>query len=216
MQDQTKIIELCQIDPIQRDETWEKEFLSLLPHSKVRLVSETPNLGYDSWPYLYAQLEESSQEPLSNILNWLSEKGIGLIINGENKEPDYVFNYGSIWNFREKGQFITPLETNVATGRLELENKTALKAGPPSSNYLPTYVRKILKQFLFDQGILVPKVLVMSDDEKHYDLCISLESLESPPQKEHAGIAEAIQWFLPQHYSIVLISERGLPSFVNL
>jgi hypothetical protein len=40
--------------------------------------------------------------------------------------------------------------------------------------------------------------------------------LGNPPTKEHQGIAEAISWFLPPHYSIVLISETGLPPFAAL
>ncbi|HWU44373.1 MAG TPA: hypothetical protein VN132_13070, partial [Bdellovibrio sp.] len=65
-------------------------------------------------------------------------------------------------------------------------------------------------------AVLRPRILVMSTDRKHYDLAFSLESLGNPPQKEHAGIAEAIGWFLPPHYSIVLVSEKGLPEFVEL
>jgi len=91
-----------------------------------------------------------------------------------------------------------------------------LHAGPPSPQYLPQYVRNILKEFFRDQGVLMPKILVMSADRKHYDLAISLESLGNPPEKEHQGIAEALSWFLPPHYSIVLVSEKGLPSFVEL
>jgi hypothetical protein len=40
--------------------------------------------------------------------------------------------------------------------------------------------------------------------------------LGNPPEREHEGIAEAIAWFLPNHYSVVLISEKGLPTFSAL
>jgi hypothetical protein len=61
-----------------------------------------------------------------------------------------------------------------------------------------------------------PRILVMSTDRKHYDLAFSLESLGNPPTKEHQGIAEAITWFLPPHYSVVLVSEKDLPEFIAL
>jgi hypothetical protein len=81
---------------------------------------------------------------------------------------------------------------------------------------LPQYVRNILKQFFMDQNVMRPRILVMSTDRKNYDLAFSLESLGNPPVKEHQGVAEAISWFLPPHYSIVLVSEIGLPEFTDL
>ena len=92
----------------------------------------------------------------------------------------------------------------------------AAYTGVPTEQFLPMYVRKVLKDFFRDQGVLEPKMLMILQDEKNYDLCFSLESLRNPPQAEHAGVAEAISWFLPPHYSVVLISEQNLPSFVSL
>jgi hypothetical protein len=40
--------------------------------------------------------------------------------------------------------------------------------------------------------------------------------LKSPPQSEHAGIAEAIAWFLPAHYTVALVSEKSIPGFQPL
>ena len=57
---------------------------------------------------------------------------------------------------------------------------------------------------------------MISQDNIHFDLCFSLESLGNPPDNEHEGIAEALSWFLPTHYSIVLISEKSLPEFLPL
>ena len=74
-------------------------------------------------------------------------------------------------------------------------------------------MRKILRDFFRDQGLLAVKILMMSQDGKNFDLAISLESLGNPPEKEHQGIAEAISWFLPPHYSLLIVSEKGLPSY---
>jgi hypothetical protein len=56
----------------------------------------------------------------------------------------------------------------------------------------------------------------VSIDQKNYDLCFSLESFGNPPETEHKGLAEALSWFLPAHYSIALISEKLLPGFEAL
>ena len=60
------------------------------------------------------------------------------------------------------------------------------------------------------------KVLVMSKDGEHFDLCFSLDSLDNPPVEEHKDICEAMAWFLPDNYSIMLIAEKGLPKFYKL
>jgi hypothetical protein len=36
------------------------------------------------------------------------------------------------------------------------------------------------------------------------------------PEVEHQGILEALAWFLPPHYSVALVSEKGFPAFENL
>jgi hypothetical protein len=77
-------------------------------------------------------------------------------------------------------------------------------------------VRKILAEFFRDQGVLQAKILVIGTAENTYDLVFSSESLGSPKDSEHKGVLEAISWFLPPHYSIVLASEVGLPAFVTL
>ena len=139
-----------------------------------------------------------------------------MVVNPQNKTyPDYVFNYGMVWHFKETGLFVRR-QADVPAGTVEITPGQGLHAGPPTPEYLPNYVRAILKEFFRDQGLLAVKILVMSQDRKHYDLAISLESLGNPPMKEHQGIAEAISWFLPGHYSLVLVSEKGLPPFTDL
>src|SRR5690606_19086342 len=127
--------------------------------------------------------------------------------------PDFVLTYGMIWNFRETGRFVDESTGDVIPGRTEFLQGTKVLAGPPSDKYLPPYVRAIMREFFKQQGKAEVKILVLSEDQKHYDLCFSLESLGSPPRHEHHGILEAISWFLPAHHSLVLASEAGLPQF---
>lgn len=209
-----------------RNEAWEKSVLAELPKAQARVLTPDPQQGPDGWPYLLVETIDATAgdaaqaggEPLVPILNWLSTRGIGLVINPQKTAPDYVFTYGMVWNFRERGEFLTPasLSKAAASGTIDLANGQSLLTGPPSDAYLPSYAKTIIKQFLFDQGILAPKVLMVSFDGKEYDLCFSIESLKSPPQSEHAGIAEAIAWFLPAHYTVALVSEKSIPGFQPL
>lgn len=199
----------------QRNEDWENQFLKALTESHIQLMSSDPQYGPDGWPYLMAQTTEAASEPVQNVLHWLSTRGMGLVINPDKEYPDYILTYGMIWSFKETGYFFKKIE-DLKNGRVDLSLQNLAHAGSPSPQYLPDYVRQILREFLRDQGIHAPKILVVSQDNKNYDLAFSLDSLGHPPESEWAGIAEALGWFLPPHYSIVLVSEKDMPPFGSL
>lgn len=204
--------------PKDRDEAWEKKFLSVLPSARVKVLAPEPRQGPDSWPYLMVSTEDGADEPISNVLSWLSTKGIGLAINPQKIAPDYVLTYGMVWNFRERGEFVSAAP-RLSSGAIYLrdgQNRQEVLTGPPSESYWPSYARSIVKQFLLDQGVFAPKVLMVSFDKTNYDLCFSLESLKSPTEAERAGIAEALSWFLPAHYAVSLVSEKSIPGFQSL
>lgn len=197
-----------------RNQKWEVDFFTAFVDDNVHLVHPDPKPGPDKWPYMMAQTTTTSYpaEPVKKLLHWLHDKGIGLVINADKRLPDYVFTYGMIWNFQETGKFISDF-TSLAETKLELDTNQNYYYGYPSQSFLPTYVRKILKEFFLQQGIISPKVVLLSKNETDFDLCFSLESLGTPPPKEHEGILEAISWFLPSHYRLCLISEKNLPTF---
>lgn len=210
--------ELLEIPQDHRDADWEALFLREFPKQNIRVLQAEPISGPDGWPYLLAETGETGEtadEPASTVLKWLSTRGIGLALNPQKAAPDFVFSYGMVWNFRERGAFMSPAQER-ASGQFRLKPGEVVATGAPSESYLPQYARSILKQFFLDQGVMVPKILLVSEDRKIYDLCFSLESLGSPPEKERSGIAEAISWFLPAHYSIALISEKAINGFEPL
>lgn len=209
------IIALTKIADEQRDPQWENDFFMELSKSNLKLMSQDPQVGPDGWPYLMTETGADATEPAQNILHWLATRGMGLVVNPNKDYPDYVFSYGMVWHFRETGLFYRA-KPEVSNGSFELRDGAQLHAGDADPRYLPQYVRNILKEFFRDQGVFAPKILVMSADRVNYDLAFSLESLGNPPVKEHQGIAEAISWFLPPHYSVVLVSEKNLPTFFSL
>lgn len=207
--------QLTQVPDDQRDFQWEERFFAAFVHDKVSVLSPDPQTGPDGWPYLLTETGTGGTEPVAKILRWLSTKGIGLVVNPGKSYPDYVFNFGMLWHFKETGLFTRP-PAEVPAGTVAIEAGQGLLAGEPTKEFLPDYVRSILREFFRDQSLLAVRILVISQDRKHYDLAFSLESLGSPPEKEHQGILEAIGWFLPPHYSLLLVGEKGLPAFSAL
>lgn len=209
------LVTLVAAQETQRDSQWENQFFKAFAEGHVKLGSETPITGPDGWPYLLVETDPQGSEPVQKILNWLSTRGLGLVVNLQKEYPDFIFTYGMIWNFRETGYFVQPVEGPLS-GAVRFDAANVQHAGAPNPKYLPDYARSILRQFFLDQGLMQPKILVMSQDRVHYDLAFSIESLGQPKPEEHEGLAEAISWFLPAHYSIVLVSEKGLPEFTPL
>lgn len=200
-----------------RDEEWEKAFLQAFPDARLSILNESPQAGPDAWPYLLVAVDPQGTEPATKVLSWLSDKGIGLAVNPHKAVPDYVFTYGMIWNYRQRGQFLTPSK-DPRQGQIKFEKGEKILAGEPTEDYLPGYARDILRDFFRQQGLENMKIAVVArgTSPDQYDLCFSLEAMGNPDKTEHRGILEALSWFLPAHYSLMLISEKDIPRFVAL
>ncbi len=201
---QKQIIDCLKAKDTDRDQAWQEQFLKLFPSSHVTILSSEPQQGPDGMPYFLVQVEESSKEPLNKLLHWLSQKGIGLVVHPEKEYPDYIFTYGMIWYFKETRFFLNPHKKNLQTSQ-----SAKVVVGQPNKEFLPLYVRLILKQFFLDQGIYKPQLAMIGIDKYNMDICFCLESLGSPPVSEHEDLLKAISWFLPQHYSIA-ISQKDI------
>lgn len=207
-----ELVNLVDIPEENRDEKWENDFFQKLTQGQISIIKDEPQAGPDGWPYLLASTDVTASENVQQVLSWLKDKGIGLVINPQKSYPDYVFTYGMIWNFLETGLFFRPTQTQNS-GQAMIKMTDIAASGNPPETYLPTYARKVLRDFLQQQGVLLPRILAINLKQGTTELVFSLESLGNPPESEHQGIAEAVSWFLPPHYSLLIMSEKGLPEF---
>ena len=209
---------LIQQPESRRDSAWEMQFLDALLPTKVDLVEEEPQTGPDGWPYLIVRTSPDGQEPVDRVVRWLAERGIGLVINPHKMVPDYVFTYGMLWNYVQTGRFVQPAaQPATIEESMIMEPGQKLVMGAPTEAYLPLSVRKIQRYFLSSQNLTEPRILVISTpDYKQVDLAISLESVGNLNSADQKSLAGALSWFLPLHYRLVVISEKGLPAFVPL
>lgn len=186
-----------------RDRDWEKRFLEAFLAGSVLVKDSRPVNGPDGFPYLLVETSDG-KESGGRVIDWLAERGIGLVINpGRQPHPDLVLSYGMLWGLRRFGSIWD----------LPLRFTEGFQAGEPSEEILPAGARKIIKQFLNDQGILQPRFLAVANGQG-VEICFSLEALGNPPAAEHEGIAEALSWFFPPAYSVALAGEAGLRKFV--
>lgn len=195
-----------------------QDFLSHPQNQKVRLLSEDPQEGPDGFPYMMLTTEGDAKEPFLNLVKWAADRGIGLVVNPQKESPDFILTYGMLWNYVERGEFLTQT-TMQKSGEIQLTQNGQLFAGVPSEAYWPAMRRKIFKEFLLQQGVIQAKVLMLSEaKDGPMDLTFSLESLGNPQKAEWEGILEAFSWFFPRHYSLSIVSEKNIlgHSFVSL
>lgn len=213
---QSRMEGLLAVAPEARSSEWVETFCRELVGSRVHLVSDRARYGPDGFPYL--MVRTGGTEPMGRLLPWLAKKGIGLVVNPEKGTPDMLFTYGMVWHFIEFGFFFRYHEVNKAPSAPgPLEGMQSIRCGQPSESYLPSGVRLILKQFLADQGILSPRIVMVSWDQgQSYDLTFSAESVGALPGEAQQELLEALAWFLPPHYGVAILSERGMPSFFAL
>jgi hypothetical protein len=212
----------------------DNEALSL--SSKVKLTNELPVYGPDSWPYMVVQASIKNQEltigePLDRLMGWLCEKGVGLAVVDSKGDSDAVLSYGQVWSWIHRGE--TPCELSselpseipmeetsnipsTSTSNFTFDVTKVTHAGEPADHYLPGYVRRVLKQYLNDQGLISVRILSIGINSSEFHLCFSAESMGSPPKSEWPGIAEALSWFFPRSYSILIVSEKSLPFSFHL
>lgn len=213
------IAELLKQSESLRDEAWEQQFLNQLPSLRFQVLEAQVQEGPDGWPYLFVEIHQGNEggEDFFELQKWLLNQGVGLAINPLRSPPDYVLPYGQLWLYQTTGKFVAEVKPRLKGGEpFAIEDGQKIVAGPPTEEFFPTYARRVLKEFLNQQGVSQPLVLVVSSDQKNYDLCFSTESFGTPPAEEHVGILEAMSWFFPANYTLALVSEKGLPQFTPL
>ena len=215
------MVEVLKVQDEKRDSQWEEVFTESLLESTVHFIERAPKNGPDGWPYLMVQTQageletQSEAEPATSVFQWASRNGVGVVVNPRKDYPDYIYTFGMVWGLLKKGKLHDP-SAGAQSGLLEMQDGQGVLAGPPSEDYFPIEIQKVVREFLQQQGVLTPKILVLSTDRIHFDLCFSSESLGSPSKEEHQGVLEALSWFFPPYYSLVLISEKGLPPFTEI
>ena len=207
---------LLQLPESKRDDQWELDFLALIPQAKVQVAEEQAKAGPDGWPYLLVRSGPQGDQPFLQVLEWAATRGIGLALNTHKMLPDYVFTYGMLWNYAMNRQFVTKGPTPKAGSVIIADNEEMI-VGAPTEQYLPMFVRKVMREFLAAQGMQAPQVTVLSTvDYKVVDLLFSSESLNDLKPKDFRSMGEALSWFLPLHYNIIIGSEQNLTGFVDL
>lgn len=207
--------ELLAVKSKLRDGEWETNFLSSVQAGQIRVLSQDPQSGPEGFPYLLTtSYGEGQQDPFQRVAHWCADTGVGIVLNPTEDGEDYMFTFGMLWNYKYRGEFYSFWSHDEAStdgDKMVIRKMTDV--------FWPEKPRRIFREFLMQQSILSPKVVLFSKTAKSDpELGISLESLGNPPAAEHQGILEAFSWFFPRHYTLLLVKESdiGAQHFVGV
>lgn len=203
-----------------RDEVWRDQFLKDIAGANLTLGEPEVGLSDDGFPYFHLQTVGTGKSfqafVIEQQLDSLLQQGFGIVINGQQGRPDWVFSYGDLVNFKLNRQFYSdyslfsnPKEHNP------IGKDEAILVGQPSEEIFPNYLRDQLREFLYHSGVKLPKLMLIArnyTDEQRatQDLVFNIMPMQFATQKEFDTIMNTIQWFLPKHYSFFGVDEMAI------
>lgn len=206
------LTELCDYPVSRRDLTWEKSLSRGFQESAIFLVEDQPFQGPDGFSYMHISNEKGTPLEKEDFLTWCFESGLGLVLNLKDKKaPDYVFNYGMVWNYLLRGKFINEVPKMKEAGEDLYVHKI-------EEGYFPKDARKVIKNFLEMNKVDDVKVsLVSGGDGTPYELMWHFPNLKVENESEKTSLLEAIAWFLPLDYRLAWSDEQDTEfKFQNL
>lgn len=188
-----------------RNQEWEQLFLDAFAKGQVFVTSEDVQIGPDGWPYLFVNtdLENGSgvKDSAINVIQWAYQHGVGLVVNPQKEKPDYVFNFGMLWGYAHRGQFVSFFDDNYSDDEQVYLAKV-------TDDIIPKHAQHIIKEYIASAGVESPRAALITRNKVNYELAFAIESLNNPPSSEHQGIAKGISWFMPTDMPIVLLYEK--------
>lgn len=212
-----ELSQLFSVDRKNRDEAWSDSFFAALPLAALRTREERVFNGPDGFLYfgLFMPKEEETYNAVSfeEALEFCTKEGIGIaIFSADSDQPEWVFNYGSVWNYKVHQNFYDnpfanpPFEDkNSDKKEDESKNSESILVASPSEEYLPLPVRAVILRDLQQQNVTEPAVLMMTvDDEGSY---LVFNAFAEDFEEQHFEfIQQYLVWVLPQGYSIATVA----------
>ena len=211
------VVELLKTSKDKRDENWRNSFFeNILTASFPECIPQII-FGDDSFPYFVLKTIENHNPFESYCIknmqeNILLKRGIGVVINPEGNDADWVFSYGDILNLKINNEFISKTNYKIHHNPELLKNKDDFHIVKLSEIYLPNFTRLLLKNCLLKIGVKKPKFMVIQRQDNNPfvpELVFNLFSEDLSSTNELNLYINQLSWYLPKHYIISTISKNS-------
>src|SRR5882724_11707927 len=212
-----KMNDLFQIPADQRDDQWKQSFYETVIDASFACRDPQVFSGPDGFPYFALMTPEPMKSfesyCLCNLVEFATDDGFGVAINPTETGADWVFTYGDLVTIRMFNSFEVPVEKRPPEHRTEiLDQDEQVLLGSPSEEFLPGYVRAVLRRFLVDGvGLQDPQVLLMNRpfDSPTEQLVFSIYPEDFETEEIFNFVMGRITWFLPRHYPVVSVGREA-------
>jgi len=207
------IVELFSVARDRRDAAWKQRFFENVFDASFACDNPQVFHGPDGFPYFKLLTPEPYKAfdsfCICNLLEYVTENGLGIAINPRPDGADWVFSYGDILCHRLYGAFEVGQGQQGHT-RTVIEKETKVLVGAPSETILPAYTRRILKSFIEHRtGDKSPGVFLMhnASDPIPQSLVFSIQRERFANEQEFNRFMIGMSWFLPRHYPPTVLSK---------
>ncbi|GAA4805289.1 hypothetical protein GCM10023231_38080 [Olivibacter ginsenosidimutans] len=207
---------LFEVDRAARDEAWNNEFSTNVSDASFACGEPQIIQGPDGFPYFQLQIPTPNKPFQCYVVrhivsDFILNRGIGIVINAQKAQPDWVFTYGDLVNFAVRGEFYTTSSPVQLPKEEVIQRQEKVLMGQPSEAFLPGPARLIIRQFLEKQGIRDTKIALMTrqyGDDVLQELVTNLTP-KKVGQERFEALQSHLKWFLPRHYAMVATDEDG-------
>ena len=197
----------------QRDAAWLAQFYAHIVDCS--FTDDLPQVffGPDHFPY-FGLTTPPADGPYEEfciraILEKLTEDGVGVAINREGLNAQWVFSYGDLLTLRMFGRFEVPAPP-PGWGQETHPQEDKVLISQQSESFIKGYARKVIGNYLKKMvGIPEPGVFLLSRPGviPAQELVFSVFSENFASQEIYQGAMGALRWFLPRHYRLAGIAK---------
>ena len=211
-----KIFQLCEIPLSDRDEKWRAELISALPLASFKCGDPQVSRGEDGFPYFQLHLPEANTEFQCYVIDkmlddFLLESGFGVTIHSKH-QVEWVLSYGDLVNYHLNKSFYSDNGFFSKQQNDETISETEeVMIGIPSESILHKKQRKVLKEYLTNNEVKEPKILLMARKKGNaitQDLVFNITNENFETEERYRNVMYYLSWYLPRHYSYVGIKEE--------
>lgn len=220
-----RLLKLFETVRDERDPIWVSQFCDLAAVAPLEIADPQILQGPDRFPYFNLKVPAPnggfSGAAICDIVEHVTETGVGVVLTAGKAEPEWVFNLGALVNFRETGKFMSsepfdfpPPSQPPPENPQEGSGEVKVFVANPGTKILPPYLRRHLSTFL--KNVLKvenPGVLLLRDERLRSPsslvFTVFQDHFSSPEVYKNA--IRSLHWFLPHHYIVGGLPQNAIP-----
>ncbi len=212
-----RLMDLFQVPHPKRDATWVNVMLENVAHASFAehapQVLDAPD-GFRYFilksPPIGAGFNAFSVEHMTKAC---TEHGIGIVINPEATQPDWVFTYGDLWAYQEYGNFkgdpvdLEAMEDEPGGETVLAQGGDEVLVAQPSESYFPLYARKVVREYLTDMGLEKPSMFLLHAPRMNpaRGLVFNIFKNGFENEEDFKAFAHRLTWYFPRSHRISFI-----------